>query len=262
MDVALPASRASAPVCADRLETGIPTPTPRPSAAASNVTRGAVRLCALTMNAAAAVKITNEDVTASARSLPFFLNRAPDTLLPSMRASVMGMSAAPDEAAAIPIDSCKSLGRYVTPAMSANCTQKPEMNPATTLGRPNSPMGITGALAAASILYRTNVRITNTTIRAAAWGDAKGNASPAKLNTATRLNTLNDASTLPAASNCAERGPSPLPGRLLDDSANATIAIGMFTTNMTCQDSPWATAPPITGPITLATPYMADATPR
>ena len=77
VDVALPASRASAPVCADRLETGIPTPTPRPSAAASNVTRGAVRLCALTMNAAAAVKITNEDVTASARSLPFFLNRHP-----------------------------------------------------------------------------------------------------------------------------------------------------------------------------------------
>ncbi len=198
MDVALPASRASAPVCADRLETGIPTPTPRPSAVASNVTEGAVKPCARTMNAVAAAKTKDEDVSAIARSLPLFLNRAPDTLLPNMRASVMGMSAAPDEAAAIPIDSCKSLGRYVTPAMSANCTQKPEMNPATTLGRPNSPMGITGALAVASILYRTNVRTTNSTIRATAWGDAKGNASPAKLNTATRLNTLSDASTLPA----------------------------------------------------------------
>ena len=174
----------------------------------------------------------------------------------------MGMSAAPDEAAAIPIDSCKSRGRYVTPAMSANCTQKPEMNPATTRGRPNSPMGITGALAAASTLYRANARITNSTIRAAARGDTKGNAPPAKLNRATRLNTLNDASALPATSNCAERCPSPLPGRLLDDSANATIAIGIFTTKMTCQDSPWATAPPITGPTTLATPYMADAAPR
>ena len=123
-------------------------------------------------------------------------------------------------------------------------------------------MGITGALAAASTLYRANARITNSTIRAAAWGDAKENASPAKLNTATRLNTLNDASTLPAASNCATRDLSPLPGRLLDDSANAIIVIGTFTMNMTCQDSPWATAPPITGPITLATPYTADAAPR
>ena len=89
-----------------------------------------------------------------------------------------------------------------------------------------------------------------------------GKTLPAKLKARTRLRTHSEATTLPETSKPTTGAPGALPGRQRPDRNRATIEMGRLTTKMTCQDNPWATAPPMTGPTTLAIPYMAEAAPR
>lgn len=110
MDVARPASASSAPVWAARLETGIPTPKPSPSAAAIAADDATASTGDIAENVAAARR-TRDEATAIARRRPIARNTAPDELLPTMRASVMGMSTAPEDAAGMPSPSWRSLGR-------------------------------------------------------------------------------------------------------------------------------------------------------
>ena len=89
----------------------MPMPTPRPSAAATVAQEATASIGDIAENAADAASTTADDAVAMARSRPVARNAAPDALPPAMRASVMGMSTAPDEAAAIPSPSWRSLGR-------------------------------------------------------------------------------------------------------------------------------------------------------
>ena len=127
--------------------------------------------------------------------------------------------------------------------MRANWTQKPETNPATTCPRRNSPMGTVGAALPLSTRERSAAQATDSTTRATNCGEAMGK-------------------TLPETSKPTTGAPGALPGRQRPDRNRATIEMGRLTTKMTCQDNPWATAPPMTGPTTLAIPYMAEAAPR
>ena len=111
MEVARPASAGSAPVWAARLDTGMPMPTPRPSTAATAAQEATASIGDIAENVTDAARTTADDAAAMARSRPVARNAAPDVLLPTMRASVMGMSTAPDEAAAMPSPSWRSLGR-------------------------------------------------------------------------------------------------------------------------------------------------------
>ena len=146
--------------------------------------------------------------------------------------------------------------------MRANWTQKPETNPATTCPRRNSPMGTVGAALPLSTRERSAAQATDSTTRATNCGEAMGKTLPAKLKARTRLRTHSEAATLPETSKPTTGAPEALPGRQRSDRNRATIEMGRLTTKMTCQDNPWATAPPMTGPTTLAIPYMAEAAPR
>ena len=86
-------------------------PTPRPSTAATAAQEATASIGDIAENVTDAARTTADDAAAMARSRPVARNAAPDVLLPTMRASVMGMSTAPDEAAAMPSPSWRSLGR-------------------------------------------------------------------------------------------------------------------------------------------------------
>lgn len=92
------------------METGIPTPTPSPSAAAIAADDATASTGDIAANVAAARR-TRDETAAVARRRPVARNNAPDELPPTMRASVMDMSTAPEDAAGMPSPSWRSLGR-------------------------------------------------------------------------------------------------------------------------------------------------------
>lgn len=123
-------------------------------------------------------------------------------------------------------------------------------------------MGTVGTALPPSTRERSAAQATDSATRATNCGEAMGKALPARLKARTTLRTHSDATTLPETSKPTAAAPGALPGRQRPDRNRATTETGRLTTKMTCQESPWATAPPMTGPTTLAIPYMAEAAPR
>src|SRR5262249_11844194 len=76
----------------------------------------------------------------------------------------------------------------------------------------------------------------------------------ARISPHTRPSAPPIAGASPAGSKLAWRWPPALASILPSTSGISARPIGMFSQKIHCQDSPWATAPPITGPASTASP--------